>query len=169
MATTKNIQSIGRAFSILELFQQNGGNEQSLKEIAAAVNLNKNTAFGLVNTLANLGYLQQNESNQKYVLGLKLLSLSNSIKVQNIIIRTVRPYLEEISHKYNETTHCAMEDNGSVIYVYKVEAPRSIYINTQIGTKNYMQLHRRGQMHSGLPAGGKAGEHPVRKAQNHDL
>lgn len=138
MATTKNIQSIERAFAILELFQQSLGRERSVKEIAQALSLNKSTAFGLINTLTNLGYLQQNGENQKYVLGLKLLSFSNAVKVQNIIIRTVHPYLEQINHKYNETAHCAVEDNGGVVYLDKVEALGSIYINTQIGTKNYM-------------------------------
>ncbi|SFP30041.1 transcriptional regulator, IclR family [Oscillibacter sp. PC13] len=138
MATTKNIQSVERAFAILESFQQHGGMERSVKEISEALGLNKSTTFGLINTLTNLGYLQQNTGNQKYVLGLKLLSFSNTIKVQNSIIRTVHPYLEQINHKYGETAHCAVEHQESVIYLDKVEATGSISINTQIGTQNYM-------------------------------
>ncbi len=137
VATTKNIQSVERAFSILELFAA-GSAEMSLKEIAAGADLNKSTAFGLVNTLASLGYLHQNDSNQKYTLGLKVLSLSNLVKVNSIIIRTVHPHLERLSHKFKETAHCAVESGDSVTYIDKVEAPGSIYINTQIGTKNYM-------------------------------
>ena len=136
MATTKNIQSVERAFSILELFQESGSPERSVKEISEALGLNKSTTFGLINTLTNLGYLQQNEENQKYVLGLKLLSFSNAVKVQNIIIRSVHPYLEQISRKYGETVHCAVGQKGGVIYVDKVEAIGSIYISTQIGTRN---------------------------------
>ena len=56
-------------------FQQCGGGERSVKEIADALELNKSTAFGLINTLTTLGYLQQNADNQKYVLSLKLLQL----------------------------------------------------------------------------------------------
>ena len=36
MATTKTIQSVERAFSILEYLQQCGGGERSVKEIADA-------------------------------------------------------------------------------------------------------------------------------------
>lgn len=136
MATTKNIQSIERAFSILELFQRTGCAEHSVKEISEALDLNKSTTFGLINTLTNLGYLQQNADNQKYALGLKLLSFSNTVKVQNIIIRAVHPYLEQINRKYGETVHCAVAYNDGVIYVDKVEATGSIYISTQIGTRN---------------------------------
>ena len=41
MATTKTIQSVERAFSILEYLQQCGGGERSVKEIADALELNK--------------------------------------------------------------------------------------------------------------------------------
>lgn len=136
MATTKNVQSIERAFSILELYQRKGCSEYSIKEIADALGLNKSTAFGLINTLANLGYLRQNLENQKYALGLKLLSLSSTVRVQDIIIRAVHPYLEQISRKYGETAHCAVAHQGGVIYVDKVEAIGSISISTQIGMQN---------------------------------
>lgn len=136
MATTKNIQSIERAFAILELFQRTGSAEHSVKEISGALGLNKSTTFGLINTLTNLGYLQQNAENQKYALGLKLLSFSDTVKVQNLIIRAVHPYLEQINRKYGETVHCAVGQNDSVIYIDKVEAAGSIYISTQIGTRN---------------------------------
>ncbi len=137
MATTKIIQSLERAFSILELFQ-NSKPELSLKEIADALGLNKSTAFGLVNSLTTLGYLLQNEENQKYSLGIKILSLTNAVKMNNILIRVSRPYLEELSAKYRETVHSAQEMSGSIVYLDKVEADTSIYINTQMGTKNYM-------------------------------
>ena len=137
MATTKTIQSLERAFSILELFQNNK-TEMSLKEISDSLGLNKSTTFGLVNSLTTLGYLLQNEDNQKYSLGLKILSLTNAVKMNNILIRASRPYLEELSAKYRETVHSAQEMNGSIVYLDKVEAETSIYINTQMGTKNYM-------------------------------
>ena len=69
MATTKNIQSVERAFSILELFKKTGCAEYSLKELSESLGLNKSTTFGLINTLSNLGYLQQNaEKDRKSVV-----------------------------------------------------------------------------------------------------
>ncbi len=136
MATTKNIQSVERAFSILELFQKTGCPEHSLKEIAQQLNLNKSTTFGLVNTLTSLGYLQQNEENQKYALGLRVLSFIHTAKAQNTVIRTVHPYLERLNRKYGETIHCAVRHGDGVVYVDKLESTGSVYINTQIGTVN---------------------------------
>ncbi len=137
MATTKNIQSIERAFAILDLFQQLGKNELSVKEIAEGLHLNKSTAFGLINTLASLGCLEQDRSNQKYMLGLKLLSLASTVQTQNVIILSVHPYLEQLNHMYDETVHCAIRNGDGVVYVDKVDAG-SIHISTQIGSQNDM-------------------------------
>jgi len=137
VATTKNIQSVERALSILEIFKA-GKKELSVKEISEEVGLSKSTAFGLINTLTNQGYLQQNSENLKYGLGLKVLALSNTVQKNNIIVQTIRPYLISLSDKFQETTHCAVEENASVIYIDKIEAKRSVYIKSEIGTKNYM-------------------------------
>lgn len=138
MATTKTIQSLERATAILELFQDDI-TELGLKDISLSLGLNKSTAFGLVNSLTTLGYLMQNEENQKYSLGPKILTLSAALRMNNIIIRIAHPYLEELAEKYHETVHCAIDAGGaSVIYLDKVESDSSIVINTKMGVKNYM-------------------------------
>ena len=134
MATTRNIQSVERAFSILELFQQPSCMELSVKDISDSLGLNKSTTFGLINTLTNLGYLHKNQVTQKYMLGLKLLSFSNIVETQNLIIKAVHPFLVQLNCKYGETVHCAIEQNGALLYIDKVVASNmAIYINTQVG------------------------------------
>lgn len=138
MATTKVIQSLERATMVLDLFQKKD-KELSLKEITDAVQLNKSTTFGLVNSLTYLGYLMQNTENQKYSLGTKILALSSALKMNNILIRMTHPYLETIAAKYSGTVHSAIDAGGdAVIYLDKVESDSSIVINTRMGVKNYM-------------------------------
>lgn len=139
MATTKNVQSVERAFSILELLQNAGSGEMSLKDIASALGLNKSTTFGLVNTMVNLGYLQQNSSNQQYMLGLRLLGFSEAVKQQSILRQVVHPYMERLNEKYDETVHCAIRYGEKILYIDKVEATNSpIYINTRVGATRDM-------------------------------
>ena len=138
MATTKNIQSIERAFAILESFLTAENGEQSLKELSDHVALNKSTVFGLVNTLVNLGYLKREEHTQQYSLGYRFLTFSDSVKAENLLLKTIQPYLVSLSGKYGETVHCAVEHHGKVIYLDKVTAPQSISISSQIGKENWM-------------------------------
>lgn len=134
MATTKNVQSLERGFAILQLFCSLNKDEISLREISDALELNKSTVFGLVNTLSNLGYLQQNPDNQKYMLGMRLLSFSDAVKSHNLLCNIVHPYLVALNKKYNETLHCAVLDSYKALYIDKVDSLNAaIHINTQIG------------------------------------
>ncbi|MDD3569530.1 MAG: IclR family transcriptional regulator [Lachnospiraceae bacterium] len=134
MGKTKNIQSIERAMSILELFED-GNREKSVKEIALKLDLSKSTVFGLINTLANLNYLHQNEDNLKYSLGLKVLALGSAVSQSNLLSKAANPHLQKLSFKFQETCLLAIEENGFVVYIDKTESSSSISINTRIGTK----------------------------------
>lgn len=135
MATTKNIQSLERAFAILELFA-GGKKELSLGEISQRLGVGKSTCFGLANTLCNLGYLNRDEGRKAYRLGLKILSLASSVQENSILAQIVHPHLVKITKAFGETTHSAVGEENGVVYIDKVEADGSIVINSRIGVKN---------------------------------
>ena len=85
--TPKLIQSLSRAFHILDVFTED---QQVLKlnEIANEVNLNINTTRGLVQTLVYYGYLAHNKVNNTYRLGnifLEKADLANFDLSQRVI------------------------------------------------------------------------------------
>ncbi|MBS7526197.1 IclR family transcriptional regulator [Fusibacter paucivorans] len=129
------IQSVDRALSIIELLYEQDM-ELGVTEIAARSGLHKSTAFGLISTLDARGYITQNPQTGKYKLGLKFLEISSKI-VDSIDERQIiRPYLEELSRKFGETVHYAVVDNDMVVYVDKVESPRSLVMKSYIGKRN---------------------------------
>ncbi len=134
MGKTKNIQSLERAFSILELFEQTN-KKMSVKEISTALDLSKSTVFGLINTLSNLGYLMQDSETLKYNLGFKVLSLGNAVSSNDILAKVADRCLQPVSDKFQETTLCVVEENGYVVYIGKTESSSSIVLKTRIGTK----------------------------------
>ncbi|MCI1930242.1 MAG: IclR family transcriptional regulator [Clostridia bacterium] len=134
MGKTKNIQSVERAFAILELFGETNS-MMSVKEISAALQLSKSTVFGLINTLYNLGYLRQDSETLKYNLGPKVLALGSAVSQNDIIAKTSHKFMQEISDKFQETCLCVIEENGYVVYIDKTESTSSITLKTRIGTK----------------------------------
>ncbi len=126
------IQSVDRALQILEVFDRNE-KEMSLSQIARFLDLNKSTAFGLVNTLTARGYLEQNPENSRYRLGIKLFKLGSVVEV-NLDIRDVaKPFLKLLSEKYKETVHLCLYVQGEVIYIDKVDGPGSMRMYSQMG------------------------------------
>ena len=68
------IQSVNRALGILSLFGSAGA-FMGISEIAAATKLNKGTAWGLVTTLEQGGFLRQDPETHKYTVGPRLFEL----------------------------------------------------------------------------------------------
>ena len=76
------IQSLERAFEILELFKQS--KEMGISEISQGMGLSKSTVYGLVNTLVKYNYLEQDNSSKKYRLGMGLFEMGYLLKADLI-------------------------------------------------------------------------------------
>jgi DNA-binding IclR family transcriptional regulator len=83
-----------------------------------------------------MGCIRQDPSTGRYALGLKLFELGQAV-LANMDIRTVAmPFLLELSRKYEETVHLAILSGNEVIYIDKVDSPRSIRIVSKVGGRN---------------------------------
>lgn len=128
------IQAVSRAIKILEFVAAN--NMARLSDISRGVGLNKSTTHGLIATLETMGCIRQDQSTGRYALGLKLFELGQAV-LANMDIRTAAmPYLLELSRKYEETVHLAILSGDEVIYIDKVDSPRSIRIVSKVGGRN---------------------------------
>ena len=137
MATYNFIQSVGRAFAILEQFSPNE-REIGVTALAARVGLHKSTCFGLLHTLQNLGYIQQNPDNGRYSLGIKSFELGQRY-IQGQDLRAIAaPYLRQLMESTQETVHLVLLEGARAIYIDKVEGPHSMTISSRVGKEARM-------------------------------
>lgn len=126
------IQSVVRAISILDCFS--GDNRQlGISEISDEMQLSKSTIYGLVNTLAAYGYLEQNKENKKYRLGIKLFELGNIVQRRLDLRNEAKSYCESLGNKYRFTVHLAALYDEKVIYIDKVDSPDAVVVYSRIG------------------------------------
>ncbi len=128
------IQSVDRALRILEGFSLKE-KELGVTEISKRTGLNKSTCFGLIQTLQNRGYLEQNSENGKYRLGLKVFVLGQIFEASLELRVLAKPYLEELVDKTKETVHLVIRNKHEAVYVEKVEGPSAISIISQVGNR----------------------------------
>lgn len=126
------IQSVGRAFAILEQFSE-AERTLGVTTIANRVGLHKSTCFGLLHTLQRLGYIQQDSDNGQYSLGLKAFELGQAY-IGGQDLRTVaKPFLLQIVEKTQETVHLVIAEGRRAVYIDKVEALHAMTISSRIG------------------------------------
>jgi IclR family KDG regulon transcriptional repressor len=127
------IQSLERAFDILELFEKQ--KEMGISEISTGIGLSKSTVYGLVNTLVKYNYLEQDLENKKYRLGMRLFEMGSLVEGRMDIRREAKPYCEMLSQKYGLTVHLATHYEGEVVYIDKYDQPDFMIVYSQVGKR----------------------------------
>ena len=131
MEENNTMRAAQRLFALLETLARQGA--MGVTELAAATQLNKATVFRLVNTLAALGYVRQEESG-KYRLTYKLLGVAGRLLEQNDFQTLVRPYLERLAARTGETVHLVQREDDHIVYIDKVEPTvNSIRMVSRVG------------------------------------
>ena len=113
-----NIQSVGKCFSILELFGRNV-EELRVKDISDKLEMPASSVHRALTTLEELGYIEQNLLTGKYRLGVKAFILGSNVNHINKLVATSLPYLAQLATKYKCVSHIAVEQNGKVLCVEK--------------------------------------------------
>ncbi|MFD1212284.1 IclR family transcriptional regulator [Arthrobacter sp. GCM10027362] len=125
------VQSVERAFELLELITQAGG-QVTLSELSSVTTLPLPTIHRLLRTLVSLGYVRQ-LPNRRYALGPSLIRLGEVANKQ--LGAVARPYLKDLVDTLGESANMALLDSDMVVYVAQVPSPHSMRMFTEVGRR----------------------------------
>jgi IclR family transcriptional regulator, acetate operon repressor len=125
------VQSIERAFDLLEMLADAGG-ALGLSELAAASGLPLPTVHRLMRTLVNRGYVRQ-EASRRYALGSRLIRLGETSS--RMLGTWLRPFLAQLVRLTGETANLAMLDGDEVVYIAQVPSPHQMRMFTEPGRR----------------------------------
>ena len=128
---TGAVQSIGRAFSLLELMADAGGT-LGLSQLANQSGLPLPTIHRLLRTLVDLGYIRQ-ESSRQYVLGPRLIRLGDASS--RMLSVWARPHLARLVDELGESANLAMLDGDEIVYVAQAQSRHSMRMFTEVGRR----------------------------------
>jgi DNA-binding IclR family transcriptional regulator len=134
LASERQIRSVAKALTILNILAGNG-REMSLAEICRESGQAKGTAHGLLATLKDFGYVEQDSFEGKYRLGVRLFEIGSIVANSWDVRRVAAPYIERLVEEFEETVHLAVLNEDQVLYIDKRESRRSIRIVSQIGIR----------------------------------
>lgn len=126
------IKPLNNALDLLEQFDGDR-DELGVTELSQRLDLHKNNVFRLLATLETGGYIEQNMATENYRLGLKNLELRQAFIRHLGFVRPVRPFLEEIVEKCNETAYVGTIRQNSALYVDVEEANQIVKVANRVG------------------------------------
>ncbi|MYU12818.1 helix-turn-helix domain-containing protein [Streptomyces sp. SID8361] len=122
LAMARNIQSLERAAAMLRLLA-GGERRLGLSDIASTLGLAKGTAHGILRTLQQEGFVEQDEASGRYQLGAELLRLGNSyLDVHELRARAL-VWTDDLARSSGESVYLGVLHQQGVLIVHHVFRP----------------------------------------------
>jgi len=128
------INSIIRASNILKCLS---GDKTHFKisEIARKLQLDRSTTYRILLSLEECGLVEKDQKTGEYSLGLSTLEIGNTYSRRMDFIKISKPIMTELALKVQETVHLAVLSDTEIVYVDKVDSPRTLGVMSKIGQR----------------------------------
>jgi DNA-binding IclR family transcriptional regulator len=117
-----SIQSIERAAAILRLLSGRS-RRLGVGELAGELGLPKGTVHGILRTLQNVGFVEQDSESGKYQLGAALLHMGSSYLDGNELRTRALNWADSLAARSNESVRIGTLHDGQALVVHHVFRP----------------------------------------------
>jgi IclR family transcriptional regulator, KDG regulon repressor len=130
-----NPKSAERVLDILE-FVAGTREGHTRSQIAASLGIPKSSASALLRSLVMRGYLHETADGRRLTIGVRAFETGSGFLRQVSLREIARPLMDELVAEFAHTCHLAVLDDRDVVYLDKVDPPRSaVQLVTSIGTR----------------------------------
>lgn len=129
--TDYNLKSFQKILAILDCFSPIEST-LSVSEIAERSRLPRSTAHRLIQSLRQIGLLDQDGMRHEYRLGMKLFELGSSVLSTIDLQKEARIYVEMLSRASGQAVHLCMFDGWRVVFINKTDGGRANALNSTI-------------------------------------
>ncbi|MBO1756338.1 IclR family transcriptional regulator [Allobranchiibius sp. CTAmp26] len=128
---SSGVQSVSRAFVILETLAQAGG-FATISQLASTTRIPLATIHRLLRSLVDEGYVRQDPSH-RYALGSRLIRLGDVARQAHSV--WAQPRLQALVDEIGETANLAGLEGDAVVYVAQAPSPYAVRMFTEVGRR----------------------------------
>ncbi len=132
--SSARLSSVASALLLLKTFSEDEA-ELGISGMAKRLGLAKSTVHRLAVTLASEGFLEQNQENGRYRLGLSLFKLGVLVRRRMDVSNLGMLLLRALRDLTQESVHLAILSEGSIVYMYNVEGAQTIGARSYLGAR----------------------------------
>ena len=133
MSEKTPIQVIDRMSSLLDAVARYP-EPVSLKILAAETGLHSSTAFRILDSMVENGFVER-DATRKYQLGHKLLRLGSRVHAQSDLRQTAQPVMARLRDELGETVNLTLREGDEVVYIEKATPNRMMHVQQLIGSR----------------------------------
>ncbi len=138
------VPAVLKAFDIIEYISNNG--QVSLSGICKGLNLPKTTAYQIITTLYDRGYLIDGAEKGTMTLSFRFLGLGNRVLVGEDLRTEAQPVLEKLMNHVKQTCHLGVLEDHHAVYLAKAFYQGSPVVNSWVGKRLNLQTTAMGRV-----------------------
>jgi DNA-binding IclR family transcriptional regulator len=141
---SSSIQVIARLAQLLDVI---AAHEEpvSLKILSAETGLHPSTAFRILASLAEQGFVERT-TRGNYQLGIKLMQLGSRVRSGVDIRKIALPLMEKLRDQLDETVNLTVREGDEIVYIERSLAKRMIRVEQVIGSRAPLHVTAVGKM-----------------------
>ncbi len=125
------VSAVARAIMILRAFERR--DEYTLTELVTLLDLNKSTAYGILQTLTDDRFLSRDPHTLGYRLGPALIRLGHLAHEQIDVRRIARPWMEELVAETRKSVLLGTFHDDRLTIIDKVDPVGTLHVSASIG------------------------------------
>lgn len=138
MPNNKRSRSVERAFAVLCAIAERP-DAVSLSEIARRTDLPKSTVHLALQTMRDIGFVEQDVDSGRYVLGLAASQLGAAALDHSRLVAAMAPAMRELADRSKEAVSLGIRTDREVLFVKRIETSHVLRTSIREGTR--MPLH----------------------------
>jgi IclR family KDG regulon transcriptional repressor len=134
---SENVAAVLKVFAVIEALVED--KRMGLADLAQRAMTSKTTAHRLLQTMVELGYVEQDPETEKYGLTLKLFSLgARSLTEQTELLRVADQAMGKLSRATGESINLGILDDRDqrVVYIHKYDSAYNLSMKSTLGLRN---------------------------------
>jgi IclR family KDG regulon transcriptional repressor len=128
------INSILRAGNILKCFSGEKAHYK-VSEVARLLHLDRSTTYRILLTLERGGFLEKDAKTGEYALGVAAFEVGRAYLGRADFARIAKPIMSDLALEVQETVHLAILSQTEILYVDKVDSPRTLGVMSKVGQR----------------------------------
>ncbi|GAA2103495.1 IclR family transcriptional regulator [Actinomadura alba] len=131
----REVKSAARTLELLELLASRQNRPARLRELTEALNVPRSSLYALLRTLTKHGWVRTDASGTMYGIGIRALLVGTSYLDTDQHLRIVKPVLDELGEKLDETFHFGRLDGFDVVYLATRESSQYLRPYSRVGRR----------------------------------
>lgn len=128
------IKSVGKAMNILEILSLSN-RPVRLRDIAEASELTRSNAFRMLQTLRDLGYVQQVGDGSHYDVTLKIFEIGARKVASNSLVAAAHPVLQRLSERVSENVMLSVREGLTSVVIDRIESRAFVRTFAYLGAR----------------------------------